>query len=211
MILRHELQVHGEHQVRPEDRVLVLVQYVTLEERVYFPVAYDTPLPPPSTFEADLSNKIKASRSPSIDSVDRVSGDGARSVRSAADSTRSYASLQKGAKFHDVYTDAERKDILASLWSNPAPNDLLPLSDRAAGGEIRKLAYRDGDETVQEVRRFKRATIQAILHNQDNIVMLEESMSQGNCSGEAVGRLTGCILDHGLFSQKSYRCGVSHS
>lgn len=75
------------------------------------------------------------------------------------------------------------------------------MSHKAAGGEIRKLAYRDGDETVQEVRRFKRATIQAILHNQDNIVMLEESMSRGNCSGEAVGQLTGYILDHGLFSK----------
>jgi hypothetical protein len=43
--------------------------------------------------------------------------------------------------------------------------------------------------------------MQAILHNQDNIVMLEESISRGNCSGEAVGQLTGYILAHGLSSQ----------
>jgi hypothetical protein len=102
-------------------------------------------------FEADLPNKIEASWSLRIDSVDRVSGDGARSVRSAAGSTRSYTPLQKGAKFNDVYTDAERKDNLASLWSNPTPKDLSSLSHKAAGGEIRKLA------NVMAMRSFRRS------------------------------------------------------
>jgi hypothetical protein len=192
-ILKHEVENHAGQYQRPGERISVLVQYITLGERVYFPVALDSD-PDASVLKGRSKTIPRSSADHLGDAIpaDDTSSLSAPSVdvSSVAESRRSYFSFLEGPRFTTTYTRSQRRAIVASGM------DLSPLSQLQSGNKIRGLAYREGDEPVRAVRRFKRATLQAILHAQHKIVMLEESMAQANCPEASLAQLTRYLIDY---------------
>lgn len=85
----------------------------------------------------------------------------------------------------DRYTNDQRRQILKGI--NPKPNptyaDLYLMDKDGLPAKIRQLAYRDGPEAIQEVRKFTRPLMHAILRVQYKIVVLEEENSWGKADG----------------------------
>lgn len=187
-------------EIAPSKRTLVMVQFVTLLDRVFFPVGrfsdvvQDGPqvkieleTNDSSDFQKYL-NSVKDTRGWNDEAEDislwapedgASPGQGKIKVSSIADSNQTHRSIALDRGFLDTYSAKERYEILASLWNSPNAADLKPLSADEVRSEIRSLVLRDKDNTVNELKRFDTVFRQTLLATQHEIIELEEAMSQG--------------------------------
>ena len=195
----HESTAHAE-EIRLGERTQVMIQYVTLLERVYFPVARfsDVQEVPQYNIEPDTNDsndfqnyldslKVKPQgRDAEADDISlwapntgKVSGTGKLKTTSIAESDQTHRSIVCGREFMDTYTVKERYDILASLWNSPSAAELKPLGNSEVRAKIRNLVMRDKEEAINEAKRFDTVFRQTLLATQHEIIELEEAMSQG--------------------------------
>ena len=196
----HESMAHPE-EIQPSKRTQVMIQFVTLLDQVFFPVARFSDVAPDdcphfkieenthesSDFQRYLDS-VKATRGWEAEAEDislwaAEDGPGTKhgkmKTSSLADSNQTHRSIALGGEFMDTYSTKERYDILASLWNSPSVADLKPLSAAEVRSKIRSLVLRNEENAVNEVKKFDTMFRQTLLATQHEIIELEEAMSQG--------------------------------
>lgn len=202
-IQEHESAAHNA-EIQTSGRAQVMVQYVTLFGRVFFPVARFSDVlqeGPKQKAEIDTAESsdfqdylqsLKVKQRELNAEADDISiwapntgeatGTGRQKTTSLAESDQTHRSIVQGRsdrEFMDTYTVKERYDILASLWNAPSAAELKPLSSSETRSKIRTLVMRDKEDAPNVVKRFDAVFRQTLLATQHEIVELEEAMSQG--------------------------------
>lgn len=208
----HEEAVHGVQ--RGDDtsqrEAQVLVQYVSLSERVFFPVQkLDTTVPTQNSdkmeseegsYLQELDQAFSRRAAPSIYSFDSSSGE---VVSIISKETTTHRSLHPDVKFKDTYPHQERREILKNLWEVHREQDLKALSESEVKRKCREVALRSGDESIRAFRRFDIAIIQALFWTQHEIILLEEELSHtgySSYSSDTLSQLTKHLKNYGKLS-----------
>lgn len=215
-VKKHEFIAHPGETLQTGDRTKVMIQYVTLNERIYLPVLHfgdrrgatekvdllamkkndeGVSIPRANTNyqrSEDLNDyqKYLAELKQSAYAMDSICAINAKPISSDNMSVRSGVSAISGmttthrSLFHrkgleDAYTTKQRFDVLTSLWDTPTEEDLHPLNDSEVQKKVRKLALRDEDQAINQVKRFDSVFRQALLYTQHEIIIIEEALSKG--------------------------------
>jgi hypothetical protein len=212
----HESAAHPGEMERHRRRQ-VMVQYVTLHGRMFFPVARFSDVE-----EEGQKAKIDATESNDFQNylqslevnqggmnveADDISlwapnhgetpGTGRLKTTSMAESDQTHRSIVHGRELLDTYTTKDRYDILASLWNVPSAAELKPLSSSETRSKIRSLVMRDKEDAVNVVKRFDTVFRQTLLATQHEIIELEEAISQGtHVPAEALRKI---LTEYGKF------------